>query len=383
MAGPRPPGRPFSTGRSSLAPLGDSFSRCPTQLGTPFWSTRASGVRGFSGGLSVFSRGHTDLCSHPTASPARKDPSPAGNLLSCPGPLSGLSLQCLLWAAGPQVLAPICLVCLLPSRSPNAACPSRGARCLPAACPPACSMSKLSACRLLRSPHRLAHSPPPHPTSPWRGCATWIPSPRGHRPSLGACTHPLAPALQGKLGGSEMSLLARGWPSLTLEQNVGQGSWKCGALAQCLPGVVCLILIGQPGSVLPTGPEPRLILAGIPSSHGPECGHCGPGSASWAEVGRKGIYQEGCLAEGCHQSLGRDPYQHRLGDSPSASEDHLSLPAYSIFFQVRGVGEGTLRVVREMLAPPAQWGGGWGVCAGLPGGREGETRVPRPQSARW
>lgn len=53
----------------------------------------------------------------------------------------------------------------------------------------------------------------------------------GHRPSLGSCPDPLAPALQAKLGGSEMSLLARVWPSLTLEQNMGQGSRKRGALA--------------------------------------------------------------------------------------------------------------------------------------------------------
>lgn len=62
--------------------------------------------------------------------------------------------------------------------------------------------------------------PIPHPQP------TGIPSPQGHRPSLGSCPHPLAPALQAKLGGSEMSLLARGWPSLTLEQNVGPGSRK-------------------------------------------------------------------------------------------------------------------------------------------------------------
>lgn len=41
------------------------------------------------------------------------------------------------------------------------------------------------------------------------------------------------------------------------------------------------------------------------------------------------------------------PCQHRLGDNPSASGNHPSLPARAIFFQVRGVGESTLRVVRR------------------------------------
>lgn len=72
-------------------------------------------------------------------------------------------------------------------------------------------------------------------------------------------------------------------------------------------------------------------------------------------------------------------YQHRLGDNPSASGDHPSLPAYSIFFQVRGVGEGTLRVVRETLALPAQWGGEWGsvLVYLMPGRGRPEPQGPR------
>lgn len=36
-----------------------------------------------------------------------------------------------------------------------------------------------------------------------------------------------------------MSLLARAWPSLTLEQNVGPGSRKeAWGLARCLPGML-------------------------------------------------------------------------------------------------------------------------------------------------
>lgn len=153
-------------------------------------------------------------------------------LLSCPQLLSGLSLQSLFWAAGPQVSAPICLSPTLPS--PNAACPSWGARCLPAACPPACSMPKLSACRLLERTE-LPSWPGPHPwspASPWRGWVTWLPLPEGHRSSSGSCPGRIGPSSAGQAGGSE-SLLARGQSSLTLKQN-RRGSQKPGSLTHSL-----------------------------------------------------------------------------------------------------------------------------------------------------
>ena len=149
-------------------------------------------------------------------------------LLSCPQLLSGLSLQSLFWAAGPQVSAPICLSPTL--LSPNAACPSWGARCLPTACPPACSMPKLSACRLLERTE-LPSWPGPRPwspVSPCRGWVTWLPLPEGHRSSSGSCPGLIGPSSAGQAGGSQ-SLLPTGQPSLTLKQN-RRGSRKPGSL---------------------------------------------------------------------------------------------------------------------------------------------------------
>lgn len=97
-----------------------------------------------------------------------------------------------------------------------------------------------------------------------------------------------------------MSLLARGWPSLTLEQNVGQGSWKLASLARCLPGVVLPIRTGWPRSVLPVGPEPRPILGrgGIPSSCGPERGPGGPGPAPGQRWGGEGHIRKAAWLKG-------------------------------------------------------------------------------------
>ena len=136
-----------------------------------------------------------------------------------------------------------------PPPSPNAACPSWGARCLPAACLPACSMPKLSACRLLERTN-LPTWPGPCPWSPagpWRGWVTWLPSPEGHRSSLGSCPGCIGPTSAGQVGGSQ-SLLARGQPSLTLKQN-RRGSQKPGSLTHSLPSSALPLCGGG-------GPEP-------------------------------------------------------------------------------------------------------------------------------
>lgn len=172
-------------------------------------------------------QGHSGLCSHCVACLTGRLLVHQGPALWSPAPLRPVSAAPLLgsWA---QVSAPICLSPTLPP--PNAACPSWGARCLPAACPPACSMPKLSACRLLERTN-LPTWPGPWPWSPagpWRGWVTWLPSPEGHRSSLGSCPGRIGPSSAGQAGGLQ-SLLARGQPSLTLKQN-RQGSWKPGSL---------------------------------------------------------------------------------------------------------------------------------------------------------
>lgn len=146
-------------------------------------------------------------------------------------------------------------------------------------------------------------STPPNPISPVGALPAGTPHQQDTGPA-GVLPLPLsllAQAVQARLGGSQMSLLACGWLFLTLEQNTGWGN--PGSLAHCLPRMVCLTLV-RPSSWQPTGRERRLILAGNPSEHGPEHGCCGPGPASWVDVGRKGTCQGGRLSEGCHQPPG-------------------------------------------------------------------------------
>ena len=104
-----------------------------------------------------------------------------------------------------------------------AACP------LPARLPVACpSCPHAGFWKEPTSPPGLAC--PWSPAGPWRGWVTWLPSPEGHRSSLGSCPGLIGPTSAGRAGGSQ-SLLARGQPSLTLKQN-RQGSWKPGSGAQ-------------------------------------------------------------------------------------------------------------------------------------------------------
>lgn len=142
-------------------------------------------------------------------------------------------VQAPLWpvSAAPPLLgswAPVSApVCLSPALLfPNAACLSWAVRCLPAACLPA-ACSKPSACRLLERTKPLPGlAPPPNPTSPIGAVPAGTPHQQDTGPA-GVLPLPLsllAPAVQARLGGSQMSLLARGWPSLTLEQNMGWGT---------------------------------------------------------------------------------------------------------------------------------------------------------------
>lgn len=190
---PPPSSQPTLQGEVNL---GGSCSLRPSQPGAPFWrpSARVSEVHGFPGESSIFSR--ATLASAPTLWPAW----PGGSLcirglLSCPQLLSGLSLQSLFWAAGPQVSAPICLSPTFPS--PNAACPSWGARCLPAACPPACSMPKLSACRLLERTE-LPSWPGPRPWSPGGAGSAGSLYLKDTGPARAPALASLAPALQAR-----------------------------------------------------------------------------------------------------------------------------------------------------------------------------------------
>lgn len=138
----------------------------------------------------------------------------------------------------------------------------------------------------------------------YRGCASRNPSSAGHRPSWGPApaTVPVGPSCASQAGRltDEPAGQRVAFPYFGTEHGVGNP----GSLAHCLPRMVCLTLVRQPSSLQPTGPECRLILAGSPSEHGPEHGCCGPGPASWADVGRKGTCQGGRLSEGCHQPPG-------------------------------------------------------------------------------
>lgn len=153
---------------------------------------------------------YQSLLLHPIASPAKGSSQPFKEpVLS--GALSGLSLQCRLWAAGPQSWLPsVCLFPALPSS--NTMCPSWGIRCLPAACLPACSMPKPSACRLPeRTKTMPGPPPPPNPTSPEEA----VPAGTPHLQDTQAQPRvlplpPLALALQARLGGTQRSPLARG-----------------------------------------------------------------------------------------------------------------------------------------------------------------------------
>ena len=228
--------------------LGAACSLRPPQPGAPFWrpSAGVSEVPGFSGGPSIFSR--ATLASAPTLWPAWPGGfCPSGACSPVPSPSPACLCSASSGQLGPKSQLPS--VCLPPPPSPNAACPSWGARCLPAACLPACSMPKLSACRLLERTN-LPTWPGPCPWSPagpWRGWVTWLPSPEGHRSSLGSCPGCIGPTSAGQVGGSQ-SLLARGQPSLTLKQN-RRGSQKPGSLTHSLPSSALPLCGGG-------GPEP-------------------------------------------------------------------------------------------------------------------------------
>lgn len=132
---------------------------------------------------------YQSLLLHPVTSPAKGSSQPLKEpVLS--GPLSGLSLQRLLWAAGPQSWLPsVCLSPALPS--PNAICPSWGIRCLPAAClPAACPSRPHAGCRKEPKPC-LAHHPLQIPPVLEGLCQLEPLTCRTHKPSPGSCPDPI------------------------------------------------------------------------------------------------------------------------------------------------------------------------------------------------
>lgn len=145
-------------------------------------------------------RPYRPLLLYPVASPAKGGSQPLREPAPLSGLLSGLSLQRLLWAAGPQSWLPC--VCLSPAlSSPNAACPSWGVHCLPAACLPACSMPKPSACRLLERTNPLpGPAPPPNPVSPRGAVPAGIHHPQDAGPAWGPAPVLIGPSSAGQTG---------------------------------------------------------------------------------------------------------------------------------------------------------------------------------------
>lgn len=125
---------------------------------------------------------------------------------------------------------------------------------------------------------------------------------------------PLALALQARLGGTQMSPLARGWPSLTLEQNTGQlEAW-----------VPCLLS--------PQHGLPHFFWAAKFSAAHRTRVQADPSrqfSLTWSQAwvlwlwacflgrgGRKGTRQGHCLAEECCQPPGLISVSRDLGMNP-------------------------------------------------------------------
>lgn len=241
---PRPSSQPSLQGEVDL---GAACSLRPPQPGAPFWrpSAGVSEVPGFSGGPSIFSR--ATLASAPTLWPAWPGGfCPSGACSPVPSPSPACLCSASSGQLGPKSQLPS--VCLPPPRPLTppahpgvpAACP------LPARLPVACpSCPHAGFWKEPTSPPGLAC--PWSPAGPWRGWVTWLPSPEGHRSSLGSCPGLIGPTSAGRAGGSQ-SLLARGQPSLTLKQN-RQGSWKPGSLTHSLPSLALPLCGGG-------GPEP-------------------------------------------------------------------------------------------------------------------------------
>lgn len=125
--------------------------------------------------ICVFWRPYWPLLLYPVASPAKGGSQPFREPAPLSGLPSGLSLQCLLWAAGSQSwLPPIFLLSSCPLTPP--ARPGVSAACPLPACLPACSMPKPSACRLLERTNSLpGPAPLPNPASPGGAVPARIP----------------------------------------------------------------------------------------------------------------------------------------------------------------------------------------------------------------
>lgn len=214
----------------------------------------------------------------------REAPSPSGNLLSC----LGSSLACLCSASSEQLgpsLGPRLSVSLLPSHPLTLpARPGVFAACLlPACLPAACPSRPHAGC--WKEPIPCLAQNLLQILSVLEGLCQ--PEPITHRtqaqPGILSLSQ-LAPALQVGLGGSQMSLLARGWPSLTLEQNVEQlEAWvPCPLSPQCGPPHSCWAAKFSVAHRTRAQAEPRR-----QSLQSPQRGHCSPGPVSWAEVGEE------------------------------------------------------------------------------------------------
>lgn len=166
---------------------------------------------------------------------------------------------------------------------------------------------------------------------------------------------PLALALQARLGGTQMSLLARGWPSLTLEQNTGQlEAW-----------VPCLL---SPQHGLPD----FCWAAKFSAAHRTRV-RVDPGrqfSLTWSQAwvlwpwacflgrgGRRGKHQGHCLAKECHQPPGLISVSRDLGMNPRPLETTIPsqpTPSPSRTERWERHPENGPEVGRETSDPPTQ-----------------------------